>query len=344
MLRRFYFAFVVLAIIVHSVSYAVQPFKVLLKNGEIMILEMVEDTNTDVSADVPLGLAAFEGAFRGATVEELETHFGPGRDIHSYYQKLFDEDDVAPFHRGEVIWIRAFLNQRLVGWMTLLPHFRGPQIVYVSTLVVDPGYHELGIGRGMLASIRAHWAPDVEELDLVVRRINYEALPFYERIGFVPAPDIESDLVGDPRRCMFMRLVGHRLYNLLPGAAEFAEPGETTHVRLTLSDGNTLVVVNEHVMPLATGNFVVAAKLNGDDQLLKADGTGVEILHIVGFTPPSFERQPIMGEGLIHGGVDREYRDPSYGQNERALLVNPAIDAINAGIIADMLWRDLNSF
>ena len=138
MLRRFHFAAFVLAIVVHSVSYAVQPFKVVLKNGEIMVLEMVEDTNTDVSSDLPVGLAAFEGAFRDATVEELETHFGPDRDIRGYYQRLFDEDDVGPFHRGEVIWIRAFLNQRLVGWMTLLPNFREPQIVYVSTLVVDP--------------------------------------------------------------------------------------------------------------------------------------------------------------------------------------------------------------
>jgi len=230
MLRRVSFAFFVISIIVHSVCYAVQPYKVLLKNGEILTLEMVEDAKTDVGPDVRLGLEAFEGAFRGASVSELETHFGSDRDIRGYYQKLIDEDDVVPFQKGEMIWIRAFLNHKLVAWMTLRTEFRGPHIVYVSTLVVDPDYQKLGIGKRLIASIKAHWFPESEEFDLVVRRINYDALSFYERLGFLPAPDIRSDYVGDPTRCMFMRLAGPNLQNLNPSHGQneralLAKPG-----------------------------------------------------------------------------------------------------------------------
>ncbi len=189
----------------NALCYTALPYHHALKDGTSLTLEMVEDLQADLEADVDLGLTAFAGAFGEATDQELETHFGPKRDIRAYYDKLFHEDDIPPFRMGEMIWIRAHIEQRLVGWMTILPNFQNPGAVYVSTLVVDPSYQSLGIGKELILSIPAHWFPECHEIDLVVRRINYQALPFYSHLGFEPAPDIDSPYLGDPTRCQFLR-------------------------------------------------------------------------------------------------------------------------------------------
>jgi len=122
------------------------------------------------------------------------------RDTHT----LFEKYDVLPLREGKMIWIRAILNNVLAGWMAFLTDFRENHLVFVSTVVVSPEKQGLGIGELLLRSIYQYWVPASRELTLEVRENNSKAIRFYERLGFVIAPEIEcSD------DCFAMRWILH---------------------------------------------------------------------------------------------------------------------------------------
>ena len=183
-----------------------------LKNHEKMELQKVEDPSVNLQGDLTLGLDALESAFNEASETELKDHFGESKDMRTFYSKLIEEDDIIPFRQKQITWIRAVLNNNLVGWMTLSPNFRESGTVYVSTLVVSPHKKNLGIGQKLLKSIAENWFPETNELNLVVRKINHRAIRFYKKLGFVEAPDIDSPFVGNPLHCFFMRLVLQKMH------------------------------------------------------------------------------------------------------------------------------------
>jgi len=190
-----------ISVITHAASYKYQ-----LPSGEILTLKDIEFSTDDFALDMSLALEAFFQAFKNQAPEILERHFGPDRNIQAFFSNLITEDDIAPFRAGQLIWVRAFLADQLVGWMTIAPKFISPENSYLSTLVVDPAFQKRGIGKVMIESIATHWLPETKEIDLVVRRINETAITFYLRLGFSWAPEIAHKNQGNPELCAFMKI------------------------------------------------------------------------------------------------------------------------------------------
>lgn len=182
------------------------PYSIKLKDDQTLLLEPVLDKNADFTRDQELGIACFVNAYNNTPDEDLEEHFKSSEKIADYYRQLIDECDIEPFRAGKLIWIRAFLENELVGWMGLEADFRGKNETYISTFVVDPICEGKGIGEKMLLSITEHWLPETSELNLVVRKINRKALNFFQHFGFLPALDIDHPYIDNPMHCMFMRL------------------------------------------------------------------------------------------------------------------------------------------
>ncbi|MDQ2995066.1 MAG: GNAT family N-acetyltransferase [Pseudomonadota bacterium] len=185
---------------------AANTYQITLTDGQTLALERVNDKATDLTQDQNMGVSAFVSAYANASDEEIQEHFTAPEKIRDYYNNLIEDYDIQPFRAGKMVWIRAFLQEKFVGWMGLEANFINKNTTYISTFVLDPMYEGKGIGEKMIASIADHWLPETTELNLIVRNINHKALGFYRRMGFVPATEIEHHYVDNPRHCMFMRL------------------------------------------------------------------------------------------------------------------------------------------
>ena len=187
----------------------VEPCQLKLKDGRMLSLERLIEKDADLTMDQNLGVAAFVRAYRDTSDEEVKEHFEAPEKISSYYHNLIEECDIQPFREGKLIWIRAFLDEKFVGWMGLEANFTSKNKTYISTFVIDPTCDGKDIGEKMITSIVDHWLPETDEINLVVRKINQKALGFFQRFGFSPAMDIDHPYVDNPLHCMFMRWKKH---------------------------------------------------------------------------------------------------------------------------------------
>jgi ribosomal protein S18 acetylase RimI-like enzyme len=176
-----------------------------LKSGQTLSLLAVKDRNADLTEDQNLGIASFVNAYKDSAAEDIRQHFGGSAAIDQYYHNLINECDIRPFREGKLLWIRAFLETKLVGWMGLEANYRDENMTYISTFVLDPAAEGKGIGEKMLSSIIDHWLPETSELNLIVRKINCKAQSFFEHFGFSPALDIQHPYNDNPLHCLFMR-------------------------------------------------------------------------------------------------------------------------------------------
>lgn len=186
-----------------SLQISYEPYQKQLAQS-MLLLQRVDNIYTDLTEDLKLGLIAFKNAYKNASEEEIIENFGAPENIIPYYTKLFTEDDVKPFRKGEAVWIQAYFEKKLVGWMTLIPGFNEPNSVYLSTFVISPEYTQHGIARLMITSIREHWIPMVKNIYLITRGINRDAVNFFEQMKFTPISDIESHFLDDSKTCYFM--------------------------------------------------------------------------------------------------------------------------------------------
>lgn len=176
--------------------------------SELVLADIADQNNiatVDVSEDVDLALGAFAHAFSKVPDAKLIQHFGESKDVKAYYRKLLADEDVGPFHEGKLRWVRAYMQKKLVAFMSIEPNYHGPHRVYVSTLAVDPAFQGMGVGRSLLDSIKKKWFPDTQEIVLIVRKINDRAIGFYTKFGFAPAPEIDTPLLGPTENCQWMR-------------------------------------------------------------------------------------------------------------------------------------------
>jgi len=182
-----------------------KPLDISLKTSQTLTLEAVIDRNADLTEDQNLGVASFVSAYTDSSAKDIQEHFAGPEKIADYYRNLINECDIEPFRTGKLIWIRAYLENKLVGWMGLETDYRGQHITYISTFILDPASEGKGIGEKMLSSIINHWLPETTELNLVVRKINYKAQNFFKHFGFSPALDILHPYIDNPDHCFFMR-------------------------------------------------------------------------------------------------------------------------------------------
>jgi ribosomal protein S18 acetylase RimI-like enzyme len=156
---------------------------------------------SQLDSDFALSLDSFTFAFQHASEAELEANFGESKNVREFYKNLLSKEDLEPFMTNNMFWVRAFIDDKLVGWMSFQFEPNKTNSIYLSTLVVAPEYHNLGIGKIFIRSIVEHWQPTATEIKLVVRNINNKALGFYRHLGFV------KDLESDCENCIGMKWV-----------------------------------------------------------------------------------------------------------------------------------------
>ena len=188
-----------------STTFAYPSLEGKLKDGREFTLVALDNIETNLEPDLKIGIEAFAGAYSQSDKLEMVAHFGEAMDVRAFYARLFQEDDVLPFRENKMLWIRAFINDKLIGWMTLENNFREEGIVYISKLAITPAYQNQGLGSVFLSSIHSHWYKKTKELDLIVSNINGKAIDFYLHHGFEFANDIKSEIIEEFSKCSFMR-------------------------------------------------------------------------------------------------------------------------------------------
>jgi|LSQX01.3.fsa_nt_gb ribosomal protein S18 acetylase RimI-like enzyme len=80
----------------------------------------------------------------------------------------------------------ALINGQLVGFVWVFEKESiNSRILHINHLVVDEGFRRRGIGRLLLQAVRDYAIKrQVEEVELMVSKVNQAAIGFYEKNGF----------------------------------------------------------------------------------------------------------------------------------------------------------------
>ena len=132
-------------------------------------------------------VASFMTAYENVPLVELDPNFKSTGDVRRFYQNYF-ESEFAHFQNGSLIWVQAFIEEKLIGWATFM--LEENDHAYMNLLAVDPCYQNRGIGKHLVFSICSEELfPHIEAINVLLRKVNLQGRLFYERIGFRDAPD-----------------------------------------------------------------------------------------------------------------------------------------------------------
>lgn len=92
-------------------------------------------------------------------------------------------DKLVEAMRGYKTVYSAWDGDKLVGLVSAMDD--GAMTAYVHYLLVDPQYHNCGIGKTLLEAVKAHYS---DYLKIVLEAYN-EAVCFYEKSGFAVSND-----------------------------------------------------------------------------------------------------------------------------------------------------------
>ena len=135
-------------------------------------------------------VASFMTVYEDVPLIDLNPDFKSTGDVRRFYQNYF-ESELTHFEHGALIWVQAFIGERLVGWATFA--LEENNRAYLNLLAVDPAYQKRGIGRHLVFSICSEELfPQTEAIHVLLRNVNLEGRQFYDRLGFVDAPDYQA--------------------------------------------------------------------------------------------------------------------------------------------------------
>jgi GNAT superfamily N-acetyltransferase len=127
---------------------------------------------------------AFMTAYEDVPLVELNPNFTCIADVKRFYEACF-ASELEHYKHGGLIWVQAFDGDALVGWATFELETTEPDAAYMNLLVVDPKEQGRGIGKLLTFSIRSEELfPNIQAINLLIRKINVEGKKFYEHIGF----------------------------------------------------------------------------------------------------------------------------------------------------------------
>lgn len=169
--------------------------------GDQFFLDHLGETVRIAVVKGPAGVAAEEGkqilvasfmtAYEDVPLVDLNPEFKSTGDVRRFYQNYF-ESEFAHFKNGSLIWVQAFIGEKLVGWATF--SLEENNSVYMNLLAVDPAYQKRGIGKHLVFSICSEELfPSTERINVLLRSVNLQGRKFYERLGFVDAPDYQAE-------------------------------------------------------------------------------------------------------------------------------------------------------
>jgi hypothetical protein len=87
-------------------------------------------------------VASFMMAYKNVPLIELDPNFKSTGDVRRFYQNYF-ESEFSHFQNGSLIWVQAFIGEKLIGWATFA--LEENNRAYMNLLVVDPCYQKRDI-------------------------------------------------------------------------------------------------------------------------------------------------------------------------------------------------------
>ena len=148
----------------------------------IVVAKSVQDIDLEKSQDILV--RSFMDAYEDVPLSELSPEFKSTGDVRRFYENYFKKE-LEHFKEGHLFWIQAFVNNKIVGWVTFELEPLEINAAYMNLLVVAPEYQKIGIGRHLTFSICSEELfPNVQVINLLIRKINTEGYNFYYRLGF----------------------------------------------------------------------------------------------------------------------------------------------------------------
>lgn len=130
---------------------------------------------------------SFMKTYEEVPLTELNPNFKSIGDVRRFYENYFDSE-LGHYKNGELVWIQAFIHDELVGWATF--ELEDNDSAYMNLLIVDPLYQGRGIGKHLVFSICAEdLYPNIQAINVLLRKVNEQGLRFYEKIGFSHCPE-----------------------------------------------------------------------------------------------------------------------------------------------------------
>lgn len=149
---------------------------------KISIAKSVQDIDLDKAQDILV--RSFMNAYENVPLVELSPQFQSIGDVRRFYENYFEEE-VEHFKKGHLYWVQAFLNGKLAGWATFELEPLEENAAYMNLLIVAPEYQKMGLGRHLTFSICSEELfPNVQAINLLIRKVNSEGYKFYYRLGF----------------------------------------------------------------------------------------------------------------------------------------------------------------
>jgi ribosomal protein S18 acetylase RimI-like enzyme len=156
------------------------------QNHNVVRISVVKSAHEiDLNKSQEILVKSFMTAYEDVPLIELNPEFKSTGDVRRFYEHYFFEE-FEHFKQGKLFWIQAFLNEELVGWATFELEPTETNAAYMNLLAVDPKYQRMGIGKHLTFSIRSdELFPQIQAINLLIRKVNTEGYKFYYRLGFV---------------------------------------------------------------------------------------------------------------------------------------------------------------
>ncbi len=157
-------------------------FSSIQAHSQVVVNKSLSVLLVDKTQARSLLVRSFMEGYKDVPLKQLNPEFESRQDVRRYYEAYF-ESELTHFKKGSLIWLEAFQGDKLVGWATF--EVENSKIAYMNLLVVDPSYQGKGIGKLLTFSIlREDLFPSVDEIRVLLRKVNQKGRKFYEKIGF----------------------------------------------------------------------------------------------------------------------------------------------------------------
>ncbi|MDB6096264.1 MAG: hypothetical protein JWM09_542 [Francisellaceae bacterium] len=113
--------------------------------------------------------------------------------VENYYSNYFDSE-FHEFEKGNLYWVEAKINKKLIGWATFEKNLIPTNSIYMNLLVVDPIHQKKGIGKALVYSVKKlKFLPTIKHINLLLRKKNKGGRIFYTKLGFKLDPNFKRD-------------------------------------------------------------------------------------------------------------------------------------------------------
>lgn len=151
---------------------------------QIRIHPVASWQDIDVAKSQKILVKSFMTGYEDVPLIELNPQFASIGDVRRFYEAYFFEE-YDRFKKQEVLWIEAYVDDELAGWATFELETDEADAAYMVLLTVSPDFQGLGVGRQLTFSICSEELyPNIQAINLLVRKINRQGYQFYYKIGF----------------------------------------------------------------------------------------------------------------------------------------------------------------